>query len=88
MRRLTLASEDSRYGVRLRGEADSERLGKRLKADFKRVAPAVKVLSSEALAGLQQSGSIEVEGCLLSVEDVKVRNLRMALLEQRYAYRL
>ena len=37
VRELTLATEDSRYGVRLQGEPDNERLGKRLKGEFKKV---------------------------------------------------
>ena len=77
MRKLTLASEDSKYGVRLQGEPDNDRLGKRLKADFRRVAPAIKALSSEALVGLQQSGKIDVEGHHLTVEDVKVSALEV-----------
>ena len=38
VRELTLATEDSQYGVRLQGEPDSERLGKRLKGEFKKVS--------------------------------------------------
>ena len=37
VRELSLATEDSQYGVRLQGEPDNERLGKRLKEDFKKV---------------------------------------------------
>ncbi len=42
MRSLVLAVDDSDYGVRLVAEPDNDRLGKRLKSDFKAVAPAVK----------------------------------------------
>ena len=42
MRSLVLAEDDSKYGISLQAEPDSDRLGKRLKADFKSVAPAVK----------------------------------------------
>lgn len=38
VRELTLATEDSQYGVRLQGEPDNERLGKRLKGEFKKVS--------------------------------------------------
>ena len=75
MRELTLAVEDSRYGVKLQGEPDNERLGKRLKADFKKVAPAVKALSSEQLTQFQQSGEITVEGHLLTTEDIRVSGM-------------
>ncbi len=42
VRSLVLAEDDSKYGVRLVAEPDNDRLGKRLKRDFKTVAPAVK----------------------------------------------
>ena len=35
VRELSLATEDSQYGMQLQGEPDNERLGKRLKGDFK-----------------------------------------------------
>ena len=72
MRLLTLATEDSDYGVKLQADPDSERLGKRLKGNFKRVAPAIKALSNEQLLAFQSEGQIEVEGHQLSLEDIKV----------------
>ena len=62
----------NRYGVKLQAEPDNERLGKRLKGDFKRVAPAVKALSDEQLVTFQSVGTIEVEGHELTSEDIKV----------------
>ena len=38
VRELSLATEDSQYGVRLQGEPDNERMGKRLKGEFKKVS--------------------------------------------------
>lgn len=52
MRSLVLAEDDSKYGISLQAEPDSDRLGKRLKADFKTVAPAVKGLSILTIWGL------------------------------------
>ena len=72
MKQLTLATEDSKYGVKLQAEPDNERLGKRLKENFKRVAPAVKALTSEQLVAFQKEGKIEVEGHELTAEDIKV----------------
>ena len=72
VRTLTLASEDSKYGVQLQGEPDNERLGKRLKGDFKKVAPAVKNLTNEQLNEFQEKGEIEVLGHVLTHEDIKV----------------
>ena len=73
MKQLTLATEDSKYGVQLQAEPDSERLGKRLKGDFKKVAPAVKALSNEQLLTFQTEGKVEVEGHELTTEDIKVK---------------
>ena len=79
MKTLTLASEDSRYGVCLQGEPDNERLGKRLKGDFKKVAPAIKKLTNQQLTEFQEKGEIEVLGHTLSKEDIKVS---IIMLEQ------
>ena len=72
MRTVTLAQEDSQYGVQLQAMPDSERLGKRLKGAFKMVAPAVRKLTSAQLLAFQGSGEIEVEGEALTSEDIKV----------------
>ena len=72
MKVLTLATEDSEYGVKLQSEPDSERLGKRLKGDFKRVAPAIKALSNDQLVAFQKDGEIKVEGHTLTTDDIKV----------------
>ena len=39
---LLLAEDDSKYGVKLEAESDNDRLGKRLKRDFKTVTPVIK----------------------------------------------
>ena len=39
---LVLAEDDSKYGVKLVAEPDNDRLGKRLKRDFKTVTPVIK----------------------------------------------
>ena len=62
MKRLTIATDDRQYGVKLQAEPNSEILGKRLKADFKRVAPAVKALTDEQLLQFQEDGMISVLG--------------------------
>ena len=70
-----MAAEDSRYGVRLQAEPNNMKLGKRLKGDFKAVAPAIKKLTNEQLEEFQERGEIEVLGHTLSREDLKVREL-------------
>ena len=54
------------------GDPDSERLGKRLKGDLKRVAPAIKALSSQQLYQFQAKGEVIVEGHTLTTQDIKV----------------
>ena len=53
---LTLAAEDSQYGVRLQAEPNNMKLGKRLKEDFKAVAPAIKKLTNGQLEEFQKKG--------------------------------
>lgn len=72
VRTLTLAEEDSRYGVRLQAEPDNMKLGKRLKGDFKAVSPAIKKLTNKDLEEFQEKGEIEVLGHKLSGDDLKV----------------
>lgn len=47
VRCLVLVEEDKKYGVRFVAEPDNDRLGKRLKRDFKTVAPAVKGMDGQ-----------------------------------------
>lgn len=42
VKQLTLAKDDSQFGVQLTAEPDHDRLGKRFKAEFKSIAPAIK----------------------------------------------
>jgi isoleucyl-tRNA synthetase len=84
VKQLTLAMEDSQYGVKLQAEPDNERLGKRLKGDFKRVAPAIKALSNEQLVTFQTEGKIEVEGHELTTEDIKISYAVAESLSSRY----
>ena len=42
VRKLIVAEDDTKYGVKLTAEPDNDRLGKRLKGEFKKVAPAIK----------------------------------------------
>ncbi len=54
------------------GEPDNERLGKRLKGDFKKVSTGIKALTSQQLVTLQTEGAVVIEGHTLSVDDIKV----------------
>ena len=72
MRELTIAADEKKYGVKLTGQADSDRLGKRLKGDFKKVAQAVGAMTGQQLEELVTAGQVTVEGHTLTVEDIKV----------------
>lgn len=72
VKKLTTATKEDKYGISLRAEPNNERLGKRLKEDFKKIAPAIKALTSEQLVHFQESGEIILEGHVLTTEDIKV----------------
>lgn len=73
VRRLTLTTEKKGYGVGLRAEPDHKVLGARLKGAFKAVLQAVKNLTDADLESLVAKGSIEVEGHVLSKDDLHIK---------------
>ena len=88
IKELTLAQDDSAYGVKLTSEPDNDRLGKRFKKEFKVIAPAIKSnyiinsiehliivwldLTDNELRTFQETGEITVNGHLLTREDIHV----------------
>lgn len=75
VKELTIATDEKKYGVVLTGMPNSERLGKRLKGDFKGVAKAIGNLSSQQLEDFVKTGQISVLGHELTNEDIKVQYL-------------
>ena len=73
MKELTIASDEKKYGVTLTGLADSDRLGKRLKGDFKKVSQGVAAMTSQQLEEFMKAGQVAVEGHTLTLEDIKVK---------------
>lgn len=69
---MTVTSDKHKYGVLLRAEPDHKVLGARLKGAFKSVLNAIKELTDEQLVQFQQTGSIEVAGHQLGVEDLRI----------------
>ena len=67
-----VASDESEYGVSLKAEPDPNRVGKRLKGDFKKVSEKVKNLADEELRQFEATGEIVVEGYTLDSDDIKV----------------
>ena len=72
MKELTIAADEKKYGVKLMGQADSDRLGKRLKGDFKKVSQAVAAMTGQQLEEFLKAGQVTLEGHTLTSEDVKV----------------
>ncbi|KAM5148749.1 isoleucine--tRNA ligase, cytoplasmic isoform 2-T7 [Mantella aurantiaca] len=72
VRKVTVSTDKTKYGIRLRAEPDHMVLGKRLKGAFKTVMAAIKELKSEQLEQFQKTGSIVVEGHELHEEDVRL----------------
>ncbi|XP_075405943.1 isoleucine--tRNA ligase, cytoplasmic isoform X2 [Tenrec ecaudatus] len=72
VRKVTLSTDKTKYGIRLRAEPDHMVLGKRLRGAFKAVMTSIKQLNDEELEKFQQSGTIVVEGHELHKEDIRL----------------
>ncbi|XP_077307695.1 isoleucine--tRNA ligase, cytoplasmic [Lithobates pipiens] len=72
VRKVTISTDKTKYGIRLRAEPDHMVLGKRLKGAFKTVMAAIKELKNDQLEQFQKTGSMVVEGTELHEEDVRL----------------
>ncbi|XP_077985706.1 isoleucine--tRNA ligase, cytoplasmic-like isoform X2 [Glandiceps talaboti] len=72
VRKLTTSKDKDKYGVHLRAEPDFMVLGKRLKADIKVVAKAIRELSDAQLEDFQKSGEMIIEGHTITSDDVRI----------------
>lgn len=72
VRKVTISTDKTKYGIRLRAEPDHMVLGKRLKGAFKAVMAAIKELKNDQLEQFQKTGSMVVEGTELHEEDVRL----------------
>ncbi|CAJ0946251.1 unnamed protein product [Ranitomeya imitator] len=72
VRNVTVSTDKTKYGIRMRAEPDHMVLGKRLKGAFKSIMAAIKELKSEQLEQFQKAGSMMVEGHELHAEDVRL----------------
>lgn len=84
VRKLIVAEDDTKYGVKLTAEPDNDRLGKRLKGEFKKVAPAIKALPDDQLRVFQEKGEIVVEGFNLTSEDIHLSYAVDSSLSSQY----
>lgn len=95
VKELSLVEDDSKYGVKLTAEPDNDRLGKRFKAEFKTISPAIKgtytivfilsflcvslALTDKELREFQESGELSVMGHSMNREDIHVREIYSTL---------
>ncbi|GAB7346966.1 hypothetical protein MBLNU459_g2019t1 [Dothideomycetes sp. NU459] len=73
IRDLILSSDEEKYKVQYSVLADLKSLGMKFKKDAAKVKKAVPNLSSTDIKSFMQTGTITVEGCKLSAEDLRVQ---------------
>jgi isoleucyl-tRNA synthetase len=72
IRTLTVSSEEEKYGVKYKIQADLKALGAKLKKDLPKVTKALPNLSTEDIKGYLNNGNIEVSGIALGKDDLQV----------------
>ncbi|XP_011199577.2 isoleucine--tRNA ligase, cytoplasmic [Bactrocera dorsalis] len=72
VRKLTLSSDKSKYGVTLRAEPDHKILGQRLKADFKAIMNAIKSLKDEEIQNQLSKGYFTIQGHRIELSEVRL----------------
>lgn len=73
IRDLVLTLDEQKYNVEYSVTADVKNLGIKFKKDAAKVKKALPSLSSEDIKKFMQTGSLTVEGCELSAEDLRVQ---------------
>jgi len=84
---VTTSNDKEKYGLKLKADLVFQRVGQRLKQDFKKVMEAIKTVPEEDLKEFQKTGKLVVCGHELSAEDVKVNyafNSDSASTTQKY----
>ncbi|XP_014087152.3 isoleucine--tRNA ligase, cytoplasmic [Bactrocera oleae] len=84
VRKLTLSSDKSKYGVTLRAEPDHKILGQRLKGDFKTVMSAIKSLNDEEIQKHLSKGYFSIKTHRIELSEVRLiycvsQNLKTSL---------
>ncbi|KAI9184458.1 isoleucine--tRNA ligase [Blastocladiella emersonii ATCC 22665] len=72
VRALTLTSDEDKYHVAYRAEADFKVLGIKLRKDMPKVKNGLAKVSSAQVKEFARTGAITVEGIALSADDLKV----------------
>ncbi|GAB7337815.1 hypothetical protein MBLNU457_4221t2 [Dothideomycetes sp. NU457] len=73
VRDLVLTSDEKKYNVQYSVLADVKNLGIKFKKDAAKIKKALPSLSSEDIKKFLEEGSLTVEGCQLSAEDLRVQ---------------
>ncbi|KAJ1741604.1 isoleucine--tRNA ligase [Coemansia sp. RSA 1086] len=72
VRNLELTSEESKYGIKYRAEADYKKLGATLRKDLPRVKNALPSVPSSEIKAAQNGGSLVVAGITLKADDFNI----------------
>ncbi|XP_004524919.1 isoleucine--tRNA ligase, cytoplasmic [Ceratitis capitata] len=72
VRKLTLSSEKSKYGVTLRADPDHKTLGQRLKGNFKAIMSALKSLSDEDIQTHLSKGYFDIQNQRIELSEVRL----------------
>lgn len=73
IRDLTLSTDEQKYGVEYSVLADVKNLGMKFKKDAQKIKKALPSLSPADIKSFLESGTITVQGCQLSAEDLRVK---------------
>ncbi|KAJ2122784.1 isoleucine--tRNA ligase, partial [Coemansia sp. RSA 788] len=72
LRKLDLTSDEEKYGIKYRAEADFKKLGAKLRKDMPRVKKALPDIPSAEIKAVQSGGSLTVDGITLAADDFNV----------------
>ncbi|KAJ2341240.1 isoleucine--tRNA ligase, partial [Coemansia sp. RSA 2618] len=72
LRKLVLTSDETKYGIKYRAQADYKKLGAKLRQDMPRVRKALPEVPSAEIKAIQDGGSLTVDGITLDAEDFNV----------------
>ncbi|PVV00851.1 hypothetical protein BB560_004751 [Smittium megazygosporum] len=72
VRNLTLTSDENKYGVGYKAEADFKKLGMRLRKDMPKVKKGLETISSSAIKEALSSGELVVDGIPLKSDEINI----------------
>ncbi|KAJ2370338.1 isoleucine--tRNA ligase [Coemansia sp. RSA 2611] len=72
VRKLELTSDEAKFGIKYRAEADFKKLGAKLRKDMPRVKKALPDVPSAEIKAAQDGGSLVVDGITLAADDFNV----------------